>query len=70
MRLPLLVLASSILVHARVGCSGSDSSIAPETPVTPGDAYATFCRGIGPVRWHFVEQSGNGYDATLTAVTR
>jgi hypothetical protein len=32
-----------------------------------GSSYTTFCRGIGPVRWHFVDGNGNGYDATLTA---
>jgi hypothetical protein len=32
-----------------------------------GSSYTTFCRGVGPVRWHFVDGSGNGYDATLTA---
>jgi hypothetical protein len=32
-----------------------------------GTSYTTFCRGVGPVRWHFVDGSGNGYDATLTA---
>lgn len=30
-------------------------------------SYTTFCRGVGPVRWHFVDGTGNGYDATLTA---
>jgi hypothetical protein len=34
-----------------------------------GTSYTTFCRGVGPVRWHFVDGSGNGYDATLTATT-
>lgn len=34
-----------------------------------GTSYTTFCRGVGPVRWHFVDGSGNGYDATLTAHT-
>lgn len=34
-----------------------------------GASYTTFCRGIGPVRWHFEDGSGSGYDATLTAVT-
>ncbi len=31
------------------------------------DAYTTFCRGVGPVVWHRVE-NGNGFDARLTAV--
>lgn len=37
---------------------------------TVGTSYTTFCRGVGPVRWHFVDPSGNGYDATLTGATR
>ncbi|CAN5896048.1 hypothetical protein BH11MYX4_BH11MYX4_16020 [soil metagenome] len=32
-----------------------------------GTSYTTFCRGVGPVRWHYVDGTGNGYDATLTA---
>jgi hypothetical protein len=27
----------------------------------------TFCRGVGPVRWHYTDALGNGYDAVLTA---
>jgi hypothetical protein len=27
----------------------------------------TFCRGVGPVRWHYADPKGNGYDAVLTA---
>ena len=34
-----------------------------------GPSYTTFCRGVGPVRWHYVDASGNGYDAALTATT-
>lgn len=37
---------------------------------TIGTSYTTFCRGVGPVRWHFVDATGNGYDATLTAYTK
>jgi hypothetical protein len=30
----------------------------------------TFCRGVGPVKWHFRDTTGqNGYDAILTAET-
>lgn len=35
--------------------------------LSAGVAYATFCRGVGPVRWYYVDGSGNGYDAKLTA---
>ena len=30
----------------------------------------TFCRGVGPVRFHYVEPGNNGYDAELTAYVR
>jgi hypothetical protein len=30
------------------------------------ESYTVFCRGVGPVKWHFVDK-GNGYDAVLTA---
>jgi len=37
---------------------------------TPGGGAAyyavTFCRGIGPVKWHVRDASQNGYDAVLT----
>ncbi len=36
---------------------------------TVGTSYTTFCRGVGPVRWHVVDASGSGYDATLTGTT-
>jgi hypothetical protein len=30
----------------------------------------TFCRGVGPVKWHYRDTTGsNGYDASLTAKT-
>jgi hypothetical protein len=32
-----------------------------------GVNYTRFCRGVGPVQWHFVDTSGNGYDAVLTS---
>ncbi len=34
---------------------------------TVGASYTTFCRGVGPVHWHYVDGSGNGYDAVLTS---
>lgn len=27
----------------------------------------TFCRGVGPVHWHYADAKGNGYDAVLSA---
>lgn len=35
-----------------------------------GVSYTRFCRGIGPVQWHYVDAQGNGYDATLTTYKR
>lgn len=31
--------------------------------------FTTFCRGVGPVHWHYLDSAvgGNGYDAVLTA---
>jgi hypothetical protein len=34
---------------------------------TAGPSYTTFCRGVGPVHWHYEDAFGNGYDALLTA---
>lgn len=31
----------------------------------PYDSFTTFCRGVGPVQWHFEDGFGNGYDALL-----
>jgi hypothetical protein len=31
-----------------------------------GVNYTRFCRGVGAVQWHYVDASGNGYDAVLT----
>jgi hypothetical protein len=31
------------------------------------ESYTVFCRGVGPVRWHYEDGWGNGYDATLTS---
>lgn len=30
------------------------------------DSYTIFCRGVGPVHWHYEDGLGNGYDAILT----
>ena len=40
-----------------------------EADVQDEPAYyaVTFCRGVGPVKWHYRDASQNGYDATLTA---
>lgn len=31
-----------------------------------GVNYTRFCRGVGPIKWHYVDGTGNGYDAVLT----
>lgn len=31
------------------------------------DSHTVFCRGVGPVHWHYEDGLGNGYDAVLTA---
>ena len=35
-----------------------------------GTSSTTFCRGVGPVHWHYVDGSGNGYDAMLTGTSQ
>jgi len=30
-------------------------------------SYTVFCRGVGPVEWHYEDGFGNGYEAVLTA---
>jgi hypothetical protein len=30
-------------------------------------SFTTFCRGVGPVHWHYEDGYGNGYDAILTS---
>ena len=37
------------------------------TTVASYDSYIVFCRGVGPVHWHFEDGWGNGFDATLTS---
>ena len=32
-----------------------------------GASYTQYCRGVGPVKWHYVDAFGNGYDAILTS---
>jgi hypothetical protein len=29
--------------------------------------YTVFCRGVGPVQWHYEDGHGNGYEAVLTS---
>jgi hypothetical protein len=34
---------------------------------TTGPSYTIFCRGIGPIHWHYDDGLGDGYDAVLTS---
>ena len=38
-----------------------------EAQDTGGPSYTVFCRGTGPIHWHYDDGSGNGYDALLTS---
>lgn len=35
------------------------------TKVASYPYYTTFCRGVGPIHWHYEDGFGNGYDATI-----
>lgn len=35
------------------------------TKRAPYASYTVFCRGVGPVHWHYEDGRGNGYDAVL-----
>lgn len=37
------------------------------TVVARYTSYTVFCRGVGPVKWHYEDGLGNGYEAVLTA---
>lgn len=37
------------------------------TAVVAFTSYTVLCRGVGPVKWHYEDGLGNGYEATLTA---
>ena len=37
------------------------------TVVASFSSYTVFCRGVGPVKWHYEDGLGNGYEAVLTA---
>jgi hypothetical protein len=37
-----------------------------EAADTAGPSYTVFCRGTGPIHWHYDDGQGNGYDALLT----
>jgi hypothetical protein len=37
------------------------------TKDAPYASYTVFCRGVGPVHWHYEDGFGNGYDAVLVS---
>jgi len=37
------------------------------TTIANYSSYIVLCRGVGPVKWHYDNGFGNGYDAILTA---
>lgn len=37
------------------------------TTVAAFTSYITLCRGVGPVKWHYEDGLGNGYEAILTS---
>lgn len=37
------------------------------TTVASFSSYIVLCRGVGPVKWHYEDGLGNGYEAILTA---
>jgi hypothetical protein len=47
--------------------AGTFSDCWSATTVASYTSYTTFCRGVGPVKWHYEDGFGNGYEAILTA---
>jgi hypothetical protein len=47
--------------------AGTFSDCWSATTVASYTSYIVLCRGVGPVKWHFEDGLGNGYEAVLTA---
>ena len=47
--------------------AGTFSDCWSATTVASYTSYTLLCRGVGPVKWHFEDGVGNGYEAILTA---
>ncbi len=47
--------------------AGTFSDCWAATELAEFESYTVFCRGVGPVHWHYEDGFGNGYDALLTA---
>ena len=48
--------------------SGTYADCWSATVVASYSSYTVFCRGIGPVKWHYEDGLGNGYEANLKKV--
>ena len=47
--------------------AGTFSECWSATTVASYSSYIVLCRGVGPVKWHYEDGLGNGYEAILTA---
>jgi hypothetical protein len=47
--------------------AGTFSDCWSATTVASYTSYILLCRGVGPVKWHYEDGFGNGYEAVLTA---
>ncbi len=47
--------------------AGTFSDCWSATTVASFTSYIVLCRGVGPVKWHYEDGLGNGYEAILTA---
>lgn len=47
--------------------AGTFSDCWSATTIAAFESYILLCRGVGPVRWHYDDGFGNGYDAVLVS---
>ena len=47
--------------------AGTFSDCWSATTVASYTSYIVLCRGVGPVKWHYEDGVGNGYEAIMTA---
>jgi hypothetical protein len=47
--------------------AGTFSDCWSATAIESFSSYIVLCRGVGPVKWHYDDGLGNGYEAVLTA---
>ena len=68
MRLPELSRIENNGKTITVGAGTFDNCFEADVQDEATYYAVTFCRGIGPVKWHYRDTTGNnGYDAVLTA---